>query len=97
MLDGSVTVTVNMPPLDPWFIGICCGRPSVVPKSVAEVAWKVPHVTWNVTAVPGVTVDGVAKATALPGSLAVAARAGPQTEAANRLIGRINVPPPKTA
>src|SRR5271165_2772754 len=124
MVDGSVTVTLKTPPPDPLFIGICSGRPSDVPNSVADVAWRLPHVTWNVTEVPAVKVDGLAKATAAPGGFAVAASAGsdisagPDTaaamthrpsaaaparllaslyEAANRCIGRMNVPPPKTA
>ena len=45
MVDGSVTVTLKTPPPDPLFIGICCGRPSVVPNNVADAAWRLPHVT----------------------------------------------------
>jgi hypothetical protein len=105
-------------------IGICWGRPSLVPNSVADVACKLPHVTRNATAVPAVTVDGLAKATALPGGVVIAADADADMSnglastaaattrptaaeparpratmrvAANRLIGRMNVPPPKTA
>jgi hypothetical protein len=81
MLPGSVTVTVNTPPPDGWlFRRICAGRPSVVPDSVADVAWGLPHVTWSVIAVPAVTVDGVATATAAPRRTDVAASAGPDRE-----------------
>src|SRR6266481_4236116 len=82
ILPGSVTVMLKTPPLDTLSMGICCGRPSVTPNSVADVACTLPQVTWNVTDVPGVTVDGEAKATADPGVLAVAASAGPDTAAA---------------
>lgn len=76
MVDGSVTVTLKTSPLDSFVIGICCGRPSVVPNKVADVACRLPHVTWKLTAVPGVTVDGLATATALPGGPVVPADAG---------------------
>ena len=76
MVDGSVTVTLKTSSPDCLVIGICCGRPSVVPNRVADVARRLPHVTWNVTAVPGVTVDGLADATALPGAPVVRAAAG---------------------
>src|SRR6202000_914996 len=51
-------------------IGICSGRPSVVPNSVAEVE-PVPQVIAKVTLAPGVAVDGVTSMTGL------AANAGP--------------------
>src|ERR1700729_240918 len=79
MLPGSVTVTLKTPPPDSFSIGICCGRPSVVPKKVADDAVRLVQNTWKVTDVPGVAVDGSAVADA-PGELLavrVAAAAGP--------------------
>src|SRR5262245_29189758 len=114
---GSVTVMLNTPPPASLSIGIWDGRPSVAPKSIAELAVRVVQNTWNVTAEPGVVVDGSAVADA-PGELLMvmaAAEAGPaaasiaapapmstrpdlsRDEMADRLIRRMNVPPPKTA
>ena len=84
MFPGSVTVMLNTPPPDSLSIGIWDGRPSVVPKKVAELAVRLVQNTWKVTAAPGVAMDGSAVADA-PGELLMVvepAEAGPAVGAA---------------
>ena len=76
MLLGSVTVMVKSPLTAPCPIGIRAGRPSVVPKNVAEEAPELAQDTAKLTWLPGVAVLGDAAPFALPGGLAVAAAAG---------------------
>src|SRR5208282_5505137 len=82
MLLGRVTVMTKSPLAAPLCIGICSGRPSVWPNSVAELLSGLAQATANVTRVPGVTLDGTTEATVSPGELAVAASAGAEVTTA---------------
>jgi hypothetical protein len=66
MLLGRLTVMRKVKlPDDSAVMGICCGSPSVVPNKMADAPPAFAaglHSAVNVTAVPGVAVDGVAKA-----------------------------------
>src|SRR5580693_2635583 len=99
MLLGSVTVALKSPAPDSLSIGICSGRPRVVPNRVADEASALPQNTWKVTELPGVALAGSAVALAPPESATAACTGVPAprpADATKCLMRRMNVPPPNT-